>query len=264
MPPPGTARPEPDTPHLQAIAGGDGADLLLLLHGLGATAGVWSPMCEQAGARWAGRWLALDLPGHGGSASMPSYLIGHGAAAVASAVLPALQPGGRLVVLGHSFGGVIAMALATGWFGVMPQQVFGLGIKVAWTEDELRRLQTLAAQPPKRFASEAEAWDRYLKVSGLAGLATAASPVAARGVTADGEGWRLAMDPAANDVGQPPLAELAGLARCPVTLGRGGSDALVTLAQARTIDPAATDLGVYGHNVMVEAPGAVWDWIAAG
>jgi pimeloyl-ACP methyl ester carboxylesterase len=243
--------------------GGEGPDLLLLLHGMGATGAVWSPLCAEAGNRWAGRWVVMDLPGHGRSARQETYAIGQYAATVARAVLPHIHPAGRLVVLGHSLGGVIALALATGWFGVRPHQVFGAGIKVAWSEDELRRMETLATQPAKRFATEEEAWDRYLKVAGLAGIADAASPVVARGIAHGADGWRLAMDPRANGVGKPPLSELAGLARCPVHLGRGRDDALMTMAQLRALDTGARELGPHGHNVMVEAPARVWDWIAA-
>jgi pimeloyl-ACP methyl ester carboxylesterase len=254
---------------LHTDTGGEGPDLLLLLHGMGATGAVWSPLCAEAGARWRGRWLSLDLPGHGASGRQDAYAIGQHAASVARAVLPHLRPEGRLVVLGHSLGGVIGLALATGWFGVVPQRVFGAGIKVGWTDDELRRMDALAAQPARSFATPEEAWDRYLKVSGLAAVAavadTAGAPaaVAARGIAPEADGWRLAMDPRANAVGKPPLAELAGLARCPVHLGRGADDALVTLAQTRSLDPEARDLGPHGHNVMVEAPGRVWDWVAS-
>jgi len=37
----------------------------------------------------------------------------------------------------------------------------------------------------------------------------------------------------------------------------------VTLEQLRAIDPQADDLGPHGHNVMVEAPARVWDWMGA-
>jgi pimeloyl-ACP methyl ester carboxylesterase len=243
--------------------GGEGKDLLLMLHGMGSTGAVWAPLCAEAGTRWRGRWLVLDLPGHGQSGQQDCYAIGQSAAHVARAVLPHIDPTGRLVVLGHSLGGVIGLALATGWFGITPQQVFAAGIKVAWSDEELRRMDTLATQPAKRFATEAEAWDRYLKVSGLAGIADAAAPAVARGIAHDADGWRLAMDPRANAVGKPPLAELATLARCPIHLGCGQQDTLVTLAQTRSIDPDARELGPHGHNVMVEAPQQIWDWMAS-
>ena len=55
---------------LAAFEGGQGDRLLVLLHGMGATAGVWSRMLAEP--RWHGRWLALDLPGHGGSEVLDS------------------------------------------------------------------------------------------------------------------------------------------------------------------------------------------------
>ncbi|NVM91238.1 pimeloyl-ACP methyl ester carboxylesterase [Variovorax sp. SG517] len=247
--------------------GGEGPDLLLMLHGMGATGAVWSPLCADmrtgASARWQGRWLAPDLPGHGRSAAQDSYAIGQHAASVARAVLPHIQPGGRLVVLGHSLGGVIALALATGWFGLVPHRVFAAGIKIAWSDEEVQRMDSLALQPAKLFPTETQAQERYLKVSGLAAVAGAASPVAARGVAREGDGWRLAMDPRANAVGKPPLSELMALARCPVHLARGGNDAMVTLEQTRSLDADARDLGPHGHNVMVEAPAQVLDWMAS-
>jgi pimeloyl-ACP methyl ester carboxylesterase len=243
--------------------GGEGPDLLLMLHGMGATGAVWSSMCAGAGIRWAGRWVVLDLPGHGRSDRQDSYAIGQYAATVGRAALPHVDPAGRLVVLGHSLGGVIGLALATGWFGVTPHRVFGAGIKVAWSDDELRRMETLASQPAKMFPTEEEAWERYLKVSGLAAIADAAAPVVARGIQRGADGWYLAMDPRANAVGKPPLSELTALARCPVHLGRGRNDALVTMEQTRALDPNALDLGPHGHNMMVEAPERVWDWVAS-
>ncbi|MBS0454151.1 MAG: alpha/beta hydrolase [Proteobacteria bacterium] len=243
--------------------GGQGPDLLVLLHGLGATGAVWSPMCADAGERWRGRWLGMDLPGHGGSDPQDSYAIGQYAATVARTILPHVDRAGRVVILGHSLGGVISLALATGWFGVAPHRVFGAGIKVAWNDDELRRMETLAAQPVKYFSTQAEAADRYLKVSGLSGIATAESPVAMRGVAQEAAGWRLAMDPRAFGVGKPPIGDLMKLAKCPALLGRAANDALVTMEQLQAIDPQAADLGPYGHNVMVEAPAQVWDWMDA-
>jgi len=44
-----------------------GEPVLLLLHGLGATGDVWHAWRPLLTRRWPGRWLAPDLPGHGGS-----------------------------------------------------------------------------------------------------------------------------------------------------------------------------------------------------
>jgi pimeloyl-ACP methyl ester carboxylesterase len=287
--------------NLYAEEGGSGPDLLVLLHGLGATGAVWAPLLDLIGARspssasaeavagaeiiehgrgrgasggavasnrstgaaavaWHGRWFAPDLPGHGGSPRALRYSVEDAALAVGDALVSRVVPGSRFVVLGHSFGGAIALALASGRFGIQPTVVFGVGIKLTWREEELTRMRSLAAQPAKRFASEAEAWERYLKVSGLHGLAGPASAVAARGIVRDGDAWTLSMDPAANDAGKPAFGAMMADARCPVHLARGGRDPLVSLEDKLALDPAARDLGSHGHNVLVESAETLWTW----
>jgi len=247
--------------NLYAEEGGSGADLLVLLHGLGATGAVWTPLLAHLGTRWRGRWFVPDLPGHGQSARAPRYLAEDAALTLGDFLKSRTQPGGRLVILGHSFGGTIALALASGRYGVQPNVVFAVGIKLVWRDEEIARMRAFASQPAKRFASEADAWERYLKVSGLFGLTTPDSSVAARGIAREDDAWRLAMDAAANDAGRPAFAELRAAARCPVHLARGGRDPLVTLEDTRALDPGATDLGAYGHNILVESPATLWAWI---
>ena len=90
---------------------------------------MWRPALDAVAAHWGGRWLTLDLPGHGGSGPPEGgYRTGQTAAAVAQAIR-ARATGGRLVVLGHSLGGVIGLALASGWFAVSPSRVLALGVK---------------------------------------------------------------------------------------------------------------------------------------
>jgi alpha/beta hydrolase fold len=58
---------------LRVHQGGRGEPALLLLHGLGATGDVWQGWLPLLARRWPGRWLAPDLPGHGGSPPLSSY-----------------------------------------------------------------------------------------------------------------------------------------------------------------------------------------------
>src|SRR5262249_22919060 len=123
------------TASLRIRSGGTGEPVLLLLHGLGATGDVWDGLHRELVGRWPGRWVTPALPGHGGSPPLDHYSFGHLAAEVARVIPPAE----RVVVLGHSLGGVIGLALASGWFGIRLAAVAGLGIKVRWTDEELAR-----------------------------------------------------------------------------------------------------------------------------
>ena len=245
---------------LYSEEGGDGPDFIVLLHGLGATGAVWTPLLELVRTRWPGRWFVPDLPGHGRSSPLQGYSLEESTAEIAATLSPRVVRSGRLIVLGHSLGGSIGLALASGRYGVQPAAVFSAGIKLVWSDEDLQRMQALAAQPAKKFAAEADAWARYLKVSGLAGLTDAGSAVAARGIASVGESWQLAMDPRANATGKPAFSELMAAARCPVHLACGARDPLVTIEQTRALDPQAVDLGPYGHSVMVEAPPVLWNW----
>ena len=234
---------------LEADRGGDGARLFVLLHGLGATREVWAPLAPLV----QGRWIAPDLRGHGASPHAKNYGLGLHAADVAE-----LVDADDVVVIGHSMGGAVALALASGWFGFMPRAVFALGIKVAWSQDDLAGMRKLAASAPKVFPTKDEAIARYLKVSGLHGLVT----TDASGVAETDGGWRLAYDPATASIGPPPMIELTHAAAAPIHLARGESDPMVRLGELADHCTDACNLPG-GHNAMVENPAAVWDWIAS-
>ena len=238
---------------LRVLGGGDGQPLLLLLHGLGATAEVWEGWRPLLAERWPGRWVAPDLPGHGGSAPLSRYSFGSLAAAVADLAGVA----DRTAVLGHSLGGVLGLALGSGWFGAAVDAVVGLGIKVSWTAEELARARALAERPVQDFPTRAEAAARHLRVSGLAGLLDPDSAAVAGGLREHGGRWRLALDPGAFGVGAPDLPGLLAACRARVVLARGETDQMVTADQLTGLQPAAVTLPGLGHNAHVEDPAAV-------
>jgi pimeloyl-ACP methyl ester carboxylesterase len=233
--------------NLRVRSGGEGEPLLLLLHGLGATGDVWSGWEPVLAGRWPGRWLAPDLPGHGGSAALPEYTFD----ALAGAVGPLVEPSGRTVVLGHSLGGVVALALAARW---PLAAVVGLGIKAEWTDDELGRAQALARRPVVWYDSREEALARHLRVSGLAGLVAEDHPAAREGIREQDGRWRLALDPRAFAVGAPDLAGLIGRSRAPVMLARGEHDPMNTAEQLYGFGVPVAALYGLGHNAHVEDP----------
>jgi pimeloyl-ACP methyl ester carboxylesterase len=224
---------------------------VLLLHGLGATCEVWDGVAAALGER---AWVAPDLPGHGGSAPLPAYTF----AAVAEAVAELVDPAGT-VVLGHSFGGVIGLHLARRP-GV--RAVVGLGIKVAWTDEELARAAALAAREPALYETRDGAVARHLRVAGLTGLVDPSTVES--GVTRSGDRWRTALDPRAFGVGEPGVAALLAESPVPVVLARGEHDAMVTGDQLRALTPDAVDLPGLGHNAHVEDPGAVLRLLPSG
>jgi len=230
--------------------GGSGEPLLVLLHGLGATGEVWSGWWPLLARRWPGRWLAPDLPGHGSSPPLAAYTFDDLAAAVARIV----PPGARVVVLGHSLGGVVGLALASGRFAAAMQAVIGLGIKVVWTDEDLDRARAVARRPPAWFASRDEAAARYLRVSGLAGLLPAGDPAVDAGLHEQDGRWRLALDPGAFAVGAPDMAHLLARSQAPVTLARGEHDPMNTDEQLVRLGAPTVTLPGLGHNAHVESP----------
>jgi pimeloyl-ACP methyl ester carboxylesterase len=232
---------------LRVRGGGEGGPLLLLLHGLGATGDVWAGWADLLAEHWPGRWIAPDLPGHGGSPPLPEYTFD----TFAEALLPLVTPHDRTVVLGHSLGGVVALALAA---RVPVAAVVGLGVKVAWSAEDLGRAAALARRPVSWFDSRAEAVDRHLRVSGLGGLVTADDPAAARGVREEDGRWRPALDPAAFGVGAPDMAGLLDRADTRVCLARGEQDPMNTDDQLKQFGVPVLTLPGLGHNAHVQSP----------
>jgi len=235
---------------LRVQEGGSGEPLLVLLHGLGATGDVWAGWRPLLAQRWPGRWVAPDLPGHGGTPPLAAYTFDGFAGAVAGIA----RRGAPVVLLGHSLGGVVALALAGGRFSVPVRAVIGLGIKVAWTDEELDRARAVAQRSPAWFASRDEAAARYLRVSGLGGLLPAGDPAVDAGLHAQDGRWRLAMDPGAFAVGAPDMPLLLARSQAPVTLARGEHDPMNTDEQLAALGAPTVTLPGLGHNAHAESP----------
>jgi pimeloyl-ACP methyl ester carboxylesterase len=241
-------------------SGGEGRRTVLLLHGLGATGAVWKPVTrvlEQAGAR---RWLAPDLSGHGGSDAAPGYSVGQLAAELAQWLQP--EPTDELLIVGHSLGAYVGLALASGWFGIAVRAVLGIGPKIHWSEADLQAARELAARPVRHYPTQEEAWMRYRRVSGLTPQIAPGEECLARGVMRSESGWCLAQDPRTFGVAGAPFATLAASATVPLQLARGEGDSMVSLAELRVHTAQARDIPSTGHNAHIEDPAAVVELLA--
>lgn len=246
-----------------------GEPLLVLLHGLGGNRAVWDPLTrlladgrldatpEATGARGPG-WLALDLPGHGVAAPLPAYTY----RACAEVVASALPADADVTVLGHSFGGVVGLALA----GLRPvRAVRTVGMRSQWPAEFVATLAGLADKPPRHFATREQAAAFLLRINALDGLLGSDSGFARHGTVADGDGgWCLSNDPRAFGLPAPPFDDLLTAARdagTAVTLAHGESDAMVATGDydelAARHDVRIVVLPGLGHNAHVQDPVAV-------
>lgn len=234
--------------------GGDGPELLLLVHGLGANAAVWRPLLEHGRP---GRWVAPDLRGHGRSVVDGPFSYGVHAADLATIV--AEVGADDVLVVGHSFGGVLGAVLAGELFQVPVRSVLTVGVKLDWTADDLAAARRIAQRPPKVFDSAAGAADHALRLSGLRELAAVDDPVAATVSTADG--FRAAVDPRVFSVVGPDIRGLLRSSRAPLHLAAGADDPMVSLEAMRSVDADARVIDSAGHNAHWEQPAQVWQLV---
>jgi pimeloyl-ACP methyl ester carboxylesterase len=231
---------------------GTGSPTLLLLHGLGVNGAVWQPLLPHL-TDWPGRILVPDFRGHGRSPHARPYGLGQHAADLAD-LLPTDEP---VAIVGHSMGGLVGLVLASGWFGVTVKAALGLSLKVTWRADELAKLKQLAAAPARWFPSRAEAAERFLRVSGLAGIVEATAPVVTAGVVEEDSRYRLAADPATALVVGPDVGPVLGAIAAPWRLACGGRDPLVRIAELQAYDAQAIEIEACAHNLHVEQPAAL-------
>lgn len=244
------------TTEMHVERGGAGEPTLLLLHGMGGAAGVWSRLTALLDEHWAGSWIAPDLPGHGRS----PYLDKYSYAALADAVAGVLPPGQPVAVLGHSLGGAVGLALAAGNFGVPVTAVVGVGIKVQWSAQDLEGAAAIAKRPVHFTRTREEAMERALKSSGLFDLAAGDEPALENLVRRVNDGWRPIFDLRTLTVGAPDMKGwLATLADrgIPAILAAGERDPMSPQEHLAELVPDPVSLAGLGHSAHVESPEAL-------
>lgn len=247
-----------DSSELFVEQGGTEGPLLVLLHGLHANAAVWRPFEAVVELHWRGRWLAPDFRGHGRSPhSRPYSIEGH-----ATDVAALLRDRRDVTLIGHSMGGLVAMAVGSMAPAHSIRQIVAFGVKTDWRDEDLARMERFAQAPAKVFATRDEAIDRYLRLSGLDGLVDRDSDTVAAGIVRRDGGYALAADPAVGAIGKPDIADIASGVGVPLKLMCGDRDAIASPEGMARLGAAVLTLSGRGHNVHVEAPEALWRAIA--
>lgn len=238
--------------------GGSGEPVLLLMHGLSGTAALWDDTREYLENEWPGRWIIPDMRGHGRSGHSPFYAIAQHAADMAELVWGEE----RLIVAGHSMGGLVGMAMASGWFGVRPEACVTVGVKANWSAEEYAGVDKIAASPARWFDTREEALARFVLVTGLKDIVDPGSDIAATGVVEENGKFRLAADNRTAMVAPASMPAIHAAARAPIVLARGEHDRMVGIDELCALDPKAIEFPGLGHNAHVEDPEPFWRLIA--
>lgn len=242
-------------PKIHLTNGGKGGTVYLLLHGLGATGEVWNGVCNLIEKNRLGQWMVPDMRGHGKSEWAYTYELGEHSSDIAKLI----RDKERIIVIGHSMGGIVGLSIATGKFGVNVDGLIVIGTITNWDKNDTKRFAELAKKPVKWFPNRETAVERYLKVSGLDGLITEESPLAEAGIKKYGRQFRLAADNATGTIGGPWMEELLKMSQCPVILAAGEHDPMVGIGDYLIHDRNAFEIPNVGHNAHVENPEAIID-----
>lgn len=260
------------------VWGDDAAPPLLALHGWLDNAGSFVRLAPLLAARW--KVIALELPGHGGSAHLPpgaSYHYTDHVQAVLRAA-DALTPG-RHTLLGHSLGAGVASLVAA----ARPERIErlllieGLGPLGDDGSHTLQRFrdafapQTTAAKPLRVFRSIEQATEARSVVSGLP--VELARPIVERGLVETDGGWRWRSDPRLTRPSPTRLAEtqvhalLRGITAPTVLLLAQPATSYLPSAPMQARADCVQRIAVHhldgGHHLHLEHPDAVAAWIHA-
>jgi len=231
--------------------------MILFLHGLAGYGGewrqVWEHLDESVGV------LAPDLRGHGDSRGEPEFDVDLSSFLSDALTLIEELASGRVVVVGQSMGGLVAMGLAAQRPDLVEHLVLiEAGVR-PMTEAEFSELQAWFDRWPASFTDRDEALAFF-------GVDRPSSTAWVDGLAVTHAGLRPRFDVGSMMRTMRALASTSGVARLseitvPITLvkGSGGGIGDEEIAEMVVVQP---DLGIVviedsGHDVHLDQPGAV-------
>ena len=226
--------------------------ILLALHGVGGNGRLWDGVALSSRFRT----VAPDLAGHGSAPPLPRYSFDDYIEELVPRVSKTIgsEP---LVILGHSMGGALGLELASSSSPLDIRGVVTVGVKTVWPPEDKALLHRVADKGVVWFQSEADARERYAKLSGLSGALSMTSPGVEAGVTQDCGRWRFAADPEVFRVAPQPVGAAVQAAKCPVVFAAGEHDGMSPPSTLEGYGPRVVTLEGLGHNAHVEDPEAV-------
>ncbi|HSP96778.1 MAG TPA: alpha/beta hydrolase [Candidatus Dormibacteraeota bacterium] len=248
--------------HYLDWGGGTGLPPVLFLHGGSAHAHWWDFTIPYLRDRF--RCVALDLRGHGGSDRSAGGDYGLAAhAGDVAAVVEALGLAGGGVV-GHSFGGWVAMIYA-GRAGAAVGALAILDSRPTIGVRSARMLEALRKLPHTRYATHAEAITRFrLLPAATSADAAVVAHVATHGIVRDADGTYLPRFDrrALAGAGAQDLTPHLRAARCPILAVRAAHSEIVdaaALTAFRTAVPSVelAEIADAHHHLMLDQPAAV-------
>jgi len=229
---------------------------LLLLHGNAAQKEWWDAIAPVAAE--GARVVAMDMTGHGDSPHRDRYTFGQWTAEVA-AVAAALCADAPTVLVGHSLGGLIALAAA--W--EQPGRYAGVITLDTplrrYTPEQLAKRQAIAQRPLPRHPTLQDAVAAFrTHPDAVDAPAAVLAHIAERAHRRDDDGWVLKLDPTlyarTTDVETflrpfPPSTYCVRAAHGFIDERRRAEIAPHLAAAGRTVTVPAV-----GHNLLLEAP----------
>jgi esterase len=243
---------------------GEGNTACLFIHGFGDGAFVWSDLAGRLPRHFSA--FAVDLSGHGYSSRSPTgEYFTHLHVADVRATLERLQLS-RVILVGHSLGGEIAMRIAM----AAPHCVQGLVIVDFGPETKRsigRRVVHDLSVSMRRYSTADEYLEQLVRLRPLAcrELLRHCANEALEGCTE--EGFRLRIDPAIYSLAHIPSNnpklgwEQLPHISCPTLILRGAGSSVLSRATAEKMTaliPQATlrEIARSGHSIMLENPSA--------
>ena len=243
--------------HLFSDVRGSSDHAIVLLHGLGGTGEVWSHFRDVLHESTDLSSIAIDLPGHGHSEALQDYRFSEIARIVREKILADHSGYASYAILGHSYGGIVAMELTIDESDFAPDLVLAVGVKLDWADDQLAGTRRIAEKPKREFETKQSAEQFFLKSNGLQPDALNRLE---RAVAKRADSWQVNQDPATFNIEKPEPKRWLGQKNSKIELARGEHDKMVSPQMPGLPEITLETTPAGGHNCIVDAPQACLDW----